>query len=164
MVLGIFILLLVWLALTRTLDLPVVLAGFLSSLLVVIFWRVIMPKVPSSTHMLLKRPIRLIQFVFTLARRFVVSTLHTTWLILRGGESGRMMALPIRVKDSLGRFILLNSITLTPSTISLLVEDDLLYIHWLQSADGQSSDWRAIKESLESRLHALFEENQRDDG
>jgi len=72
------------------------------------------------------------------------------------------MALPIRIEDSLAQFILLNSITLTPSTISLLVEDDLLYIHWLQAAGGHG-DWREIKESLEARLHSLFEGDRRGD-
>ena len=156
MVLGVFILMLIWLALTRTLAFPSVIAGFLSSLLVVVFWRTMMPGIPASIHKLLKRPVRLTRFVLTLAKRFVISTLHTTWLILRGGEEGRMMALPIHLKDTFARFILLNSITLTPSTISLLVEDDLLYIHWLQASGGHG-DWEEIKESLEDRLHSLFE-------
>ena len=73
-----------------------------------------------------------------------------------------MMALPIRITDPLARFLLLNSITLTPSTISLLIEDDLLYIHWLQPANGQG-DWRAIKESLEDRLTQLFERGEHGD-
>jgi len=156
MALGIAALLMVWLALTRTLALTSVLAGVLSSVLVAVFWRAIMPEVPSSVHTMVRHPIRVIRFVLVLARRFVLSTLHTTWLILRGGEEGRMIALPIRVEDTLARFILLNSITLTPSTISLLIEDDLLYIHWLQ-ASGQQTDWRAIKESLEVCLQRLFE-------
>jgi len=67
------------------------------------------------------------------------------------------MALPVRVTDPLARFILLNSITLTPSTISLLTEENLLYIHWLQASD-ETSDWRSIKESLELRLQRLFDE------
>ena len=162
MVLGIFILLMVWLALTRTLAYPFVIAGFLSSLLVAVFWRTIMPTMPSSIHKLFTRPVRLARFILTLIKRFVVSTLHTTWLILSGREEGRMMALPIHVEDSLARFILLNSITLTPSTISLLVEDDLLYIHWLQVSGGHG-DWREIKESLEVRLHSLFEGDRRGD-
>jgi len=162
MVLGIFILLLVWLALTRTLALPFVIAGFLSSVLVAVFWRAIMPKIPASIYKLVTRPVRLARFILVLAKRFIVSTLWTSWLILRGGEEGRLMALPIRVKDSLARFILLNSITLTPSTISLLVEDDLLYIHWLQTTGGHGN-WREIKESFEARLHSLFEEGRRGD-
>ena len=162
MALGVFTLMLVWLALTRTLAFPFVIAGFLSSLLVAVFWRAIMPGIPTSIHKLLKRPVRLTRFVLTLTKRFVISTLYTTWLILRGGEEGRMMVLPIRVEDTLARFILLNSITLTPSTISLLVEDDLLYIHWLQASGGHG-DWREIKESLEARLHSLFERDRHGD-
>ena len=162
MTLGVFILMLVWLALTRTLAFPSVMAGLLSSLLVVVFWRTIMPGIPTSINKLLKRPVRLTRFALTLAKRFVISTLHTTWLILRGGEEGRMMALPVHLKDALARFILLNSITLTPSTISLLVEDDLLYIHWLQVSGGHG-DWREIKESLEGRLYSLFEGDRRGD-
>jgi multisubunit Na+/H+ antiporter MnhE subunit len=92
-----------------------------------------------------------------LAKRFALSTLMTAWLILTGKEEGRMMALPLRVKDPLARFLLLNAITLTPSTISLLIEGDLLYIHWLQTAGGRA-DWRRIKESLETHLIHLFEE------
>ncbi len=70
------------------------------------------------------------------------------------------MALPLAVKDPLARFILLNAITLTPSTISLLAEDDLLYIHWLQPSTGKA-DWREIKESLDALLCRLFEEDRR---
>jgi len=53
--------------------------------------------------------------------------------------------------------LLLQSITMIPSTISLLLEEDLLYIHWLQAA-GRRGDWQGIKEVLEARLLAAFEE------
>jgi len=155
MVLGVVVLFGVWVALTRSLAIEFILCGAFASLLVALFWRALMPEVPSSVTMLARRPIRFLRFVLALAQRFVVSTAYTTWLILRGREEGRIVALPIRVEDPLARFILLNSITLTPSTISLLIEDDLLYIHWLQAAGGHG-DWRGIKESLESRLEHLF--------
>jgi multisubunit Na+/H+ antiporter MnhE subunit len=162
MVLGTIVLFLVWLAMTRTLAIPYVIAGMISAVVVVAAWCAIMPKAPSSATKLIRHPIRLLRFTLVLIRRFVVSTLSTSWLILRGNEEGRMMALPIRVEDPLARFILLNSITLTPSTISLLAEDDLLYIHWLQSAGGHG-DWRTIKESFEIRLRKLFEEDRHAD-
>jgi multisubunit Na+/H+ antiporter MnhE subunit len=162
MVLGTVVLFLVWLAMTRTLAIPYVIAGAISAAVVVAAWSAIMPKAPTSVTKLIRHPIYLLRFILVLVRRFVVSTLSTSWLILRGGEEGRMMALPIRVEDSLARFILLNSITLTPSTISLLAEDDLLYIHWLQPANGQG-DWREIKESFETRLRKLFEEDRHAD-
>lgn len=156
MILGSLVLFLVWVALTRTLAFPFVIAGILSSIAVALSWRAIMPAAPSSVHMLVRHPVRLFRFLLALGGRFIVSTLHTTWLILKRGEEGRMMALPVHVKDPLARFILLNSITLTPSTISLLAEGDLLYIHWLQASGGRG-DWREIKESLDTRLSNLFE-------
>jgi len=51
---------------------------------------------------------------------------------------------------------------LTPSTISLLVEDDVVYLHWLQSRRG-AGDWRTIKESIESRVLDLVAERPRAD-
>ncbi|MBU1048443.1 Na+/H+ antiporter subunit E [Candidatus Bipolaricaulota bacterium] len=151
---------LIWLAMTRSCAVSYVIAGVASSLVVSAFWRIMMPSSSSSTMKLVRHPIRCLRFILVLARRFALSTLRTSWLILKGDEEGRMMALPIRVRDPLARFILLNSITLTPSTISLLAEDDLLYIHWLQSSAGKG-DWREIKESLDMRLLSLFEEEQR---
>jgi len=157
MFLGTVALFIVWLALTRTLAIPYTVAGVVSSAMVAAFWSAFMPKTPLSMVKLLRHPLRLLRFVMALIRRLASSTLTTSWLILRGGEQGRMMALPMRVKDPFARFILLNSITLTPSTISLLAEDDLLYIHWLQASGGHGN-WREIKGSLETHLQKLFEE------
>ncbi len=157
MVLALVVLMAVWMALTRTADVPILVAGAGCSVVVVVLWRAIAPDHVASAAPLVRHPIRAARFAVTLAQRFVVSTLRTAWLILRGGEEGRVMALPVRVSDPLARFMLLNSITLTPSTISLLTEENLLYIHWLQASD-EASDWRSIKESLELRLQRLFEE------
>jgi len=162
MVLALVVLMAVWLALTRAVTGPILAAGGICSVVVVVFWRIIAPVHVASATAFLRHPVRLLRFTGTLARRFVVSTIRTAWLILRGGEEGRLMALPLRVKDPLARFILLNSITLTPSTISLLTEENLLYIHWLQASDV-ASDWREIKESLEARLQRLFDEPDRGD-
>lgn len=162
MALGIAVLWLVWLAITRSFELPLVLLGLACSTAAALFWRRVLVQPPSSMSKVARRPLRLLRFMVALLSRFINSTLRTTWIILRGREEGRIMALPIRVMDPLAQFILLNSITLTPSTISLLVDGDILYIHWLQTRGGHG-DWREIKESLESRLEALFEGDGHDD-
>ena len=151
----------VWMSMTRSLALPVLLAGGASAVIVVAFWACFMPRPSASIKRLYVRPIGTIRYAITLLARFIVSTLATSWLILRGNEHGRLMVLPLNVSDPIARFILLNSITLTPSTISLLVEDDLLYIHWLR-ADADHQDWRTIKDALEVRLKSIFEEAKRD--
>ncbi|MFC2099744.1 Na+/H+ antiporter subunit E [Candidatus Bipolaricaulota bacterium] len=152
---GMVALMAVWIALTRRFDFASLAVGIAAATLVLLVQRALLPPHEHLTGELGRRPIRFLLFLLTLAVRFVSSTLFTSRLILFGGEEGRMMALPTRVKHPVGRFLLLNSITLTPSTISLLVEDDLLYIHWLERKAGRG-DWRAIKESLERRVAELF--------
>jgi len=144
-----------WIALSRSLDPLEIGIGVAASIVVVLAQRALFPDAQRLVSALVRRPHRLFAFAGTLAVRLVVSTAYTSWLILSGKAEGRLMALPVRVSDPLGQFVLLNSITLTPSTISLLVEGDVVYLHWLQSRDGRG-DWRTIKESIERRVLALF--------
>ena len=155
MLAGIVALTVVWIALTRRFDLLSLAIGITAATATLLVQKALLPPHEHLARALGRRPVRLLLFLFTLAVRFVSSTLFTSRLILLGGEEGRMMALTTQVSHPVGRFLLLNSITLTPSTISLLVEDDLLYIHWLEREGGRG-DWRAIKESLERRVADLF--------
>jgi multicomponent Na+:H+ antiporter subunit E len=160
MILGFGVLMLVWMALSRSVHPTTIATGMLCSACVVVFWRRAMPSPPSTANRIFVHPLRFGVFLGTLTYRFVLSTLSTAWMILRGGEQGRIVALPLRVRDPFAQFVLLNSITMTPSTIALLTEEDVLYIHWLQPERGQG-DWRGIKESLERRLLRVFEEAER---
>ena len=155
MILSVIALLGCWLALSRGVDLPHLLVGILAVAIVVLVQRRLFPSFASLPALLLRRPHWLLAFLVVFVYRFISSTLSTCWLILFGGEEGRIVALPTRLEHPIGQFILLNAITLTPSTISLLLEGDLLYIHWLK-AKGSRGDWKAIKESLELRLYPVF--------
>ncbi len=155
MIIGIVLLSLVWVALSRRFDIQFVALGAGAALLALSVQRALIPIHGHPVRHALRHPLRLLLFAVTLSRRFVLSTLLTARLILFGGEESLLMALPIRVTNPFGQFLLLHSITLTPSTISLLVEGDLLYIHWLQKRGGRG-DWKAIKEGLERRIEAIF--------
>ncbi len=159
MIVGVVVLSLAWVALSRQFDPQMIALGGGAVLLALGFQRAIVPMRGRPGVHMLRHPLRVLLFAATLLYRFVVSTLLTTWLILLGDEEGLLMALPIDVRHPVGQFLLLNSITLTPSTISLLVEENLLYIHWLQRRGGHG-DWRTIKESLERRIAAIFPEGE----
>jgi multisubunit Na+/H+ antiporter MnhE subunit len=148
-----------WIALTRSTDPYVLIAGIAVAAGVTLVQHHLFPTINLRHSSLLRRPHRIIAFLATLSLRFVTSTINTCGLILSGREEGRIVALPIRVEDPFAQFLLLNSITLTPSTISLLLEGDLLYIHWLRE-EGHRGDWRTIKESLEEKLLTAFEGGQ----
>ena len=152
------VLLIVWVVLTRNSDPYILIMGIIVAAGVTFAQHRLFPTVTFLPRSFLRRPHRIVAFLTTLSFRFITSTLRTCGLILSGKEEGRIVALPIRVEDPLARFLLLNSITLTPSTISLLLEGDLLYIHWLREK-GHHGDWQEIKESLEGRLLKVFGED-----
>jgi len=149
------VLLSIWFVLTRRLDPAAIVVGVVAVVIVCFAQRVLSLRPDRLVVPLLRHPLRAVTYAAVLAWRFAESTAYTVRLILLGGEEGRIVALPLRLHDPIGQLILLNSITLTPSTISLLVEGDLLYIHWLR-ASHEKGDWQAIKESLERRLLRLF--------
>ena len=62
-----------------------------------------------------------------------------------------------RLKSSLGRLILANSITLTPGTITVEVRGDELFIHWIniQAADIDESTQKIVA-GFERRLEVIF--------
>lgn len=148
----------VWLLLAGRLDAPTLAVGLVSVGLVCIAQRTLFGRHDQLMSTLLAHPWRSVRYAGILAWRFAVSTGYTIRLILLGNEEGRIVALPLRLRHPIGQFLLLNSITLTPSTISLLVEENLLYIHWLRARDEQG-DWETIKESLERQILTIFPED-----
>ena len=151
----IVILSLVWIALLSEFDAGTAALGIAAALVAASIQRVLIPVHGRPLVCVLRHPLRTVFFVATLAWRFASSTLLTAWLILRGRAESRLVAVPMCVTHPFAQFLLLHAITFTPSTSSLLVEGDVLYIHWLQPRGGHG-DWRAIKESLERRIAGIF--------
>ena len=155
------LLFLTWIALTQSADVVILSIGVAAAAGITLLQHHLFPSIHiPSLRMLIGRVHLLVEFMAVLVWRFITSTLYTCWLILRGGEEGRIVALPVRIEDPIAQFILLNSITFTPSTISLLLEQDMLYVHWLR-ARGHVGDWQTIKESLERRLLPIFAGRER---
>ncbi len=148
---------LLWISLTQSVEIGTICIGAGLSMAITVVQRFLFPSihVPSIGKLLVRIHL-LVAFIVVLIWRFITSTMYTCGLILSGKQEGRIVALPVRLEDPIGQFLLLNSITFTPSTISLLLEGDTLYVHWLR-ARGKRGDWQMIKESLEKRLLAIFE-------
>ena len=143
-----------WITLTQRFDLNCLILGVVVSLAIAVIQRRLFPATSLLRGRLTRLPL-ILPYLLTLLFRFILSTIRTSWLILTGKEEGQIVALPTSMNHPVGRFILLHSITLTPSTIALLSEEDLLYIHWLRPK-GRIGDWKAIKASLEKRLVPIF--------
>lgn len=62
-----------------------------------------------------------------------------------------------KLKSPVGRMILANSITLTPGTLSVDINDDILYIHWIDVTDlDESAATEKIVANFEKYLEVIF--------
>lgn len=60
---------------------------------------------------------------------------RTGWAVLTGRSRSGIVAIPLRADSEMARLLLLWAITVTPGTIALLVEGDLVYVHCLHCPD-----------------------------
>ena len=133
----------IWLLLTHRFDASALAVGVFTVGFVCLAQQLLFRRHDRLVSTLLRHPIRSLRYIGILAWRFLISPGYTIRLILLGDEEGRIVALPLRLSHPIGQLLLLNSITLTPSTISLLIEGDLVYIHWLRARNAQG-DWETI--------------------
>lgn len=57
------------------------------------------------------------------------------------------------LKSKMARMILTNSITLTPGTLTVDIEDDILYIHWI---DVESDDINVATEKIVKKFEKIL--------
>jgi len=68
-----------------------------------------------------------------------------------------IVAVTTRLRSPLGRTILANSITLTPGTLSVEIEGDRLFIHWIDvGGDGGADATERIVSGFERYLEVIF--------
>lgn len=79
-----------------------------------------------------------------LIKEIVVSNIMVAKAILRGGDAVHPQVLKVKAgqHDELGQTIYANSITLTPGTVSIAVQDDEITVHALmdETAEGLKTD------------------------
>ncbi len=75
------------------------------------------------------------------------------WRVLTRSFNPRVVHFRTRLKSDIARVALANSITLTPGTIVLALDDDHLIVHWLDASTCHS---RLAGESIKGRFEALL--------
>lgn len=127
-----FILMIIWVLLNNTFQLEVMIIGLILSLVISVIMgsRLI---VFNEFKFSLKTVFYTIWYLFVFLTELVKSNLDVARRVLTP-------SLPINpgivktqtvLKSKMGRMILANSITLTPGTLTVDIEDDILYIHWI---------------------------------
>ncbi|MHC4457308.1 MAG: Na+/H+ antiporter subunit E [Planctomycetota bacterium] len=123
----------VWMILTWSLDLQIVIAGLIASAAVAVLFHEILPK----EHRIFFSPVRIfwllvylpVFFYYVIKANFdvVYRALHPKMPINPG-----IVKIKTILKTEAGITALANSITLTPGTLTVdLTDDGYLYIHWI---------------------------------
>lgn len=148
-----------WLLLTGSLDLEEVAAGVLVSLGVVAV---------SSAHLHLldgivlsaALPLSLLRYLGAFAVALLRANLDVARRVLSPSLPIRPAVVEIRtgLQSELGRLILANSITLTPGTLTVEVDEDRMLVHWIDCPPGSDPEatTRAIAGGFESYLRGFL--------
>ncbi|MBW1933463.1 MAG: Na+/H+ antiporter subunit E [Deltaproteobacteria bacterium] len=72
-------------------------------------------------------------FLFTLLVKIYLASFDTAWRVITGRIDPKIIRIRTRLKSDLAQTILANAITLTPGTLTIDTEGDYLYVHWLRS-------------------------------
>lgn len=123
-----------WLLLWRRPDWPVVLAGCVFPLGL---W--LARRTGRAALAVPSRFFRVDLWLFFLGFTFwrvILSVTQTAWAAVTGKINPGVVAVPLRVRTEMAQLLLLWAITVTPGTIGLLAEGDILYVHCLYVPPG----------------------------
>ena len=99
-----------------------------SALVAALSYDLLLPSLPSSTWPLLTS--RFLLYLPWLLYEIVLANLHVVYLVLRPGLiRPRVVRFTTRLKSELAQVTLGNSITLTPGTITMDIQDGEFHIH-----------------------------------
>ena len=141
----------VWSILWEELSVPTVITGIVVSAGCVYFYKKYLPLSKISGVNFL----RLAMYPFFLIGQIYISGFHAIKLILSGAKVD-IVEVKTKITNELLRVILANSITLTPGTVSLELNDDTITVLWLREKTSDSQDLgnadELIKGKLENKL------------
>lgn len=99
----------------------------------------------------------LIVYLLLLVFQMYVASFRVVWQIIRGKINPGVVHFRTRLKSDIARVVLTNSITLTPGTITLLLDDDHLIVHWLDARTTHSRyAWNLIAAAYERLLRRIW--------
>ena len=152
--------LLTWPLVDGKIDLPVVAAGVIASIIVAFLFHEVLPK----EHHVFISPLRIFWFLIYVPVFFyyivkanldvVYRALHPKMPIKPG-----IVKIKTTLKTASGITVLANSITLTPGTLTVdLTDDGFLYVHWINvKSDDIEQATKLIGQRFEWFLKKIFE-------
>jgi len=134
--------------------------GFVCCALVaVLSYDLLLPNAPSLLW--LSQMWRFCLYIPWLLREIVAANFHVVYLVFQPGQiRPRVVRFRTRLKSDMARAALGNSITLTPGTITLDIQDGEFHVHALSEKAAQS----LLTGNMESRVRQVFHESSDEKG
>ena len=147
-----------WIMLSGKFDLFHLTLGVISSLLVAWMSSDLL-FIERSPKVRLSEMWRFILYIPWIMKEILVSTFYVTWLALHPAMkkkiAPRIVTFKTRLKSDLARVTLANSITLTPGTITIRIEDDIFIVHALSDKVAAG-----LPGEMEERIARIFAEER----
>jgi len=147
-----------WIVFTASVDAFSLLTGALGSLTIAALTHdVFIARHEASIRAFLPRPMLLLCFLAFLVYSMYLSSAHMLVALIRGKANPRVVHFRTRLKADLARMVLANSITFTPGTITLDLNDDHLTVHWFLATTRHSrAAGDIVKGTFEDRLRRVW--------
>jgi len=147
-----------WLLFTVNVSLMSLLIGvFFSLALAVLTYGVFIAEKEAGRRFLLPRLHYVVMYAAFLIFQIYVSSFKVVVKVITGNINPRMVHFRTRLRYDLARVLLANSITLTPGTLTVDLDDDHLIVHWLDAKTTHSHHAAAlIKGRLERWLARIW--------
>lgn len=140
----------VWLLFTASLGTFSLVAGAIGSLLIAaLTYDVFIAKHQAKLRFFIPNPLYLVIYLFVILYFIYASSVVMLGAVVTGKVNPKIVHFRTRLRSDVARMVLANSITLTPGTITLDLNDDHLTVHWLFC---DTHHMKAAGETVKGRL------------
>ena len=130
---------------------------FFSLLVALLTYSLFFHEQEADKRALLPRGYLMAWYILVIIYKMYVASFEVLFSVLRGEINPRVVHFRTRLKSDMARVILANSITLTPGTIAMHLDDDHLIVHWLNAKTRHSKyAGELIKSQFEKLLKRIF--------
>jgi multicomponent Na+:H+ antiporter subunit E len=148
----------VWLMFTARFDLFSVTAGIIGALFIAaLTYNVFIARHETTLRSFLFRPLYLPVYLLILMVYLYGSSIRMLGAVFSGNVNPRIVHFRTRLRSDLARMVLANSITFTPGTITLDLNDDHLTVHWFFcNTRHAKAAGEAVKGRMERHIRRIW--------
>lgn len=147
-----------WVLLNGSLALDVLVVGLITAFVITFLFRNNLAVI-SEFRVTPRAMVTAVGYVFFFAKELVKSNLSLARIVLSPALplNPGIVKVRTRLKSRMGRLLLANSITLTPGTLTVDLDGEWLYIHWVTVAsDDIEAATVAIVTGFEDYLEVIY--------